>query len=357
MLPVMLLPMFILGASFTVQGKPSQRKEKDILVRVHRAPKQKKADCGKQLTGFNGSVTSPNYPGPYPTDVTCVWVISVKPSQVIELEFKSLDIEYSKKCKYDSLEILDGSTSKSAELGTFCGSTTPSLVRSSGKSLHITLKSDEADTGKGFQAVWRAVANNMKCGATFTDENGSFQTPGYPNQYPTNIECEWVITVPVTHSLTLTFNKFDMEESSKCKYDHVEIRDGDKASSNLIGRYCGSSLPAKVYAQGTSLYIKLASDESDTGKGFQVSWTSKHLGGNTGLQLCGTSKTGTRIVGGIVAKPGAWPWQAAMIWALGSDKGKQFCGGSLVDPEWVLTAAHCFDITANKKMMFIRLGL
>lgn len=49
------------------------------------------------------------------------------------------------------------------------------------------------------------------------------------------------------------------------------------------GRYCGSSLPAKVYAQGTSLYIKLASDESDTGKGFQVSWTSKHLGGNTGL--------------------------------------------------------------------------
>lgn len=68
------------------------------------------SDCGKQLTGSNGSVTSPNYPGPYPTDVTCVWVISVKPSQVIELEFKSLDIEYSKKCKYDSLEILDGST-------------------------------------------------------------------------------------------------------------------------------------------------------------------------------------------------------------------------------------------------------
>ena len=78
---------------------------------------------------------------------------------------------------------------------------------------------------------------SKECGATFTDENGSFQTPGYPNQYPTNIECEWVITVPVTHSLTLTFNKFDMEESSKCKYDHVEIRDGDKASSNLIGLY------------------------------------------------------------------------------------------------------------------------
>lgn len=75
-----------------------------------------------------------------------------------------------------------------------------------------------------------------------------------------------------------------------------------------------------------------------------------------GVQLCGTSKTGTRIVGGIVAKPGAWPWQAAMLWAKGYDKGKQFCGGSLIDPEWVLTAAHCFDITKDKRMMFIRLG-
>ena len=39
------------------------------------------------MTGANGTVTSPNYPGHYPTDVMCVWVISVKPSQVIELEF------------------------------------------------------------------------------------------------------------------------------------------------------------------------------------------------------------------------------------------------------------------------------
>ena len=48
------------------------------------------------------------------------------------------------------------------------------------------------------------------------------------------------------------------------------------------GRFCGKSPPAKVNAQGTSLYIKLLSDESDTGPGFKASWTSKHLGGNTG---------------------------------------------------------------------------
>ena len=67
-------------------------------------------DCGSKLTGSQGSFTSPNYPGDYPTDVTCVWIIEAKTSEVIVLSFESLDIEYSKKCKYDSLEILDGSS-------------------------------------------------------------------------------------------------------------------------------------------------------------------------------------------------------------------------------------------------------
>ncbi len=46
-----------------------------------------------------------------------------------------------------------------------------------------------------------------------------------------------------------------------------------------------------------------------------------------------------RIVGGVVAKEKAWPWQ--VIYYLKTGKGYIYCGGSIIDQKWILTAAHC----------------
>ncbi|XP_020819346.1 chymotrypsinogen A-like [Phascolarctos cinereus] len=45
----------------------------------------------------------------------------------------------------------------------------------------------------------------------------------------------------------------------------------------------------------------------------------------------------SRIVNGENAIPGSWPWQVSI-----QDKtGYHFCGGSIIDQYWVVTAAHC----------------
>lgn len=50
----------------------------------------------------------------------------------------------------------------------------------------------------------------------------------------------------------------------------------------------------------------------------------------------------SRIVGGEEATPGSWPWQV-LLTSSSTGTSSQFCGGSLLNDRWVLTAAHCVD--------------
>ena len=51
-----------------------------------------------------------------------------------------------------------------------------------------------------------------------------------------------------------------------------------------------------------------------------------------------------QVVGGHEAEPGAWPWMAALVLApVENAYDGHFCGGTLIAPEWVLTAGHCVE--------------
>lgn len=50
---------------------------------------------------------------------------------------------------------------------------------------------------------------------------------------------------------------------------------------------------------------------------------------------------GTRIVGGTPVTPGTWPWLVA-IGQYGQYHNLPYCGSSIINDQWLLTAAHCF---------------
>jgi len=59
-----------------------------------------------------------------------------------------------------------------------------------------------------------------------------------------------------------------------------------------------------------------------------------------GLNAPALAETDTEmIVGGQPAAQGKYPWQVRLYETMDDDIG--FCGGSIIAPQWVLTAAHC----------------
>ncbi|KAM9462635.1 hyaluronan-binding protein 2 [Clarias gariepinus] len=71
---------------------------------------------------------------------------------------------------------------------------------------------------------------------------------------------------------------------------------------------------------------------------------------------CGKPRPSTitsRIFGGRKSKPGAYPWQASVQTRLrnSTEDFSHFCGGTLLNSCWVLTAAHCIDNTTEMQVV------
>ncbi|XP_075463550.1 embryonic protein UVS.2-like isoform X2 [Ascaphus truei] len=225
--------------------------------------------CGTLLSTINGTMTSANYPSAYPNNANCVWLIRT-PSGQVSLKFDAFDVQSSPDCVSDYIKIYDGPSKTSPVLlDRTCGTGQVPLMIASTNQMLVEFASDAAVTATGYKATYSSV----QCGGAFYAPTHNFTSPGYPTGYYPNLDCSWIITAPAGYKVSLNISDFYLELEMSCRYDYLQIYDGDKTTSQLMRKYCGSVTVTILVSTGNSMLLKFHSDYSVELRGFQASYT------------------------------------------------------------------------------------
>ncbi|XP_045623432.1 cubilin [Procambarus clarkii] len=270
--------------------------------------------CGGLLTNDMGEFSAPTISDAYEHNLHCEWVIRVPPGETIRLNFSDFHLENHRACRWDYLAIRDGGSEDSPEISRSCGVNIPLPVLSTGNQLHVTFHSDHSISGRGFTASYQVA-----CGGEYGGTTGLIRSPYHPRAYPHNRECIYVINTPPRTAIVLNFTEFDIEGPSffsGCVYDYVEIRDGSRASSPLLGRYCGpaSHAPEPVRSQLNHMWLKFRTDASVTNMGFVANFTTIDI-------RCGEVM---RALSGVINSPNSperYPGSTDCYWVLDLPEG------------------------------------
>ena len=57
-------------------------------------------------------------------------------------------------------------------------------------------------------------------------ENGTINSPGYPDNYPAYLNCKWKIMAAPGKKILAAFSEFDVTASNNCDSDYVVITTG-----------------------------------------------------------------------------------------------------------------------------------
>ncbi|XP_055345336.1 serine protease 33-like [Paramacrobiotus metropolitanus] len=231
-------------------------------------------------------------------------------------------------------------------------------------------------------------------------KSGVLTSPFYPQKI-VQARYRWVIQAPNAKSIMLKMDDLDIPDllSASCQQSYLIAYDARtvspngricsyKGPTNNMGklRFCNRAPAPNVVSVKTDMLVLEYCTGLRAGRGFILTYDAEQ---NTPLgpvttqpppqvatplnplaafcsmdpsrqDYCGCGKAAiapiaTRIIGGKEARPHSWPW----VVHLKRNYGQQFhgvCGGALVDPTTVITAAHCIDGQLDPRAYLIRVG-
>ncbi|XP_022079238.1 uncharacterized protein LOC110973075 isoform X2 [Acanthaster planci] len=250
--------------------------------------------CGDTRINVTGpgyaNLTSPGWPGNYPSNLRCYWV-AIAPQEKRNLV---IFLEFDTQSGYDYLKLSNGiQFSQGLKVS---GKNFPSRMASKGNELSLHFFSNYNDGRKGFLLqLEQRPADQISCGAgevlcdyqyfvcvpentagqrcpqnncgeetiTVDFEPVDFLSPKYPDKYPAELACTWTITTAEANVIFVHVKDFQTEPS----HDVLKLK-GQTFYSASTSQFSldGKTKVRSVVFNSSSIVIEFISDSASGGK-------------------------------------------------------------------------------------------
>ncbi|XP_018585416.1 signal peptide, CUB and EGF-like domain-containing protein 1 [Scleropages formosus] len=115
---------------------------------------------------------------------------------------------------------------------------------------------------------------NQMCGGELGDYTGYIESPNYPGDYPSNVDCVWNINPPQKRRILIVVPEIFLPIEDECG-DVLVMRKSALPTSITTYETCQTyERPIAFTSRSRKLWIQFKSNEGNSGKGFQVPYVT-----------------------------------------------------------------------------------